>query len=453
MKRRMWVAGAAWFAFASAQAEPVSLDSYNVDVLKTSVSGISSGGYMAQQFGVAYSGSIVGVGIVAGGPYQCAKGNVAIALTDCTTPTALDPPDVDYSIRATDANASQATIDQPANMRRARIWMFSGSNDKTVYPIVMDRLHDYYLHYADSSQVFYEKSIPAAHSMVTDGYGAACDHAGDANNAADTFINDCHYDAAGKLLTYILGPLNPKSKKLRGHFVEFRQDEFLADPTSHSMNATGYAYIPASCDAGAKCRVHVAFHGCLQYPDRIGDAYYKHAGYNEWADSNDLIVLYPQATASALPPVYNPKGCWDWWGYDDPAYTTRNGRQMKAVKAMIDRLGAGYVASAPAAASNLHETAATDHTISLQWSSSKGPRLAGYRIYYATPVGAPYALAGTTTATTTTVSGLASGTSYEFVVRAVSRSDQESAESPQAAGATTGLASPVPVTPVTLLIP
>jgi hypothetical protein len=36
--------------------------------------------------------------------------------------------------------------------------------------------------------------------------------------------------------------------------------------------------------------------------------------------------------------VYNPNGCWDWWGYTGAPYHTRNGAQMRAVKAMVDRL-------------------------------------------------------------------------------------------------------------------
>jgi hypothetical protein len=36
--------------------------------------------------------------------------------------------------------------------------------------------------------------------------------------------------------------------------------------------------------------------------------------------------------------VYNPKGCWDWWGYSAVDYATRNGPQMVAVRKMISRL-------------------------------------------------------------------------------------------------------------------
>jgi poly(3-hydroxybutyrate) depolymerase len=34
----------------------------------------------------------------------------------------------------------------------------------------------------------------------------------------------------------------------------------------------------------------------------------------------------------------NPYGCWDWWGYTDEHYATRNGRQVQVIKATIDQL-------------------------------------------------------------------------------------------------------------------
>ncbi len=60
------------------------------------------------------------------------------------------------------------------------------------------------------------------------------------------------------------------------------------------------------------------------------------------ADSNNIIVLYPQVQASALVP-FNPKGCWDFWGYSSanpfaPDFYTRQAPQMAAVRAMLARL-------------------------------------------------------------------------------------------------------------------
>lgn len=46
---------------------------------KASVSGVSSGAYMAVQLHVAYSETFMGVGSIAGGPYFCAEN-----MTDIT---------------------------------------------------------------------------------------------------------------------------------------------------------------------------------------------------------------------------------------------------------------------------------------------------------------------------------------------------------------------------------
>ena len=47
------------------------------------------------------------------------------------------------------------------------------------------------------------------------------------------------------------------------------------------------------------------------------DEFAKYTGYLEAADENDIIMLFPQIRAT---PDINPKGCFDWWGYDGPSY-------------------------------------------------------------------------------------------------------------------------------------
>jgi poly(3-hydroxybutyrate) depolymerase len=85
--------------------------------------------------------------------------------------------------------------------------------------------------------------------------------------------------------------------------------------------------------------VHVALHGCRMSVEQIGERFVREAGYNRWADTNRLIVLYPQAIARYWG-VYNPRGCWDWWGYTGSRYATKEGAQIRAVMGMVERLGA-----------------------------------------------------------------------------------------------------------------
>ena len=69
-----------------------------------------------------------------------------------------------------------------------------------------------------------------------------------------------------------------------------------------------------------------------------GERYVREAGYNRWADTNALIVLYPQAIKRYSPFVFSPRGCWDWWGYSSANYHTKSAPQLRAVMQMLERL-------------------------------------------------------------------------------------------------------------------
>lgn len=307
-------------------AEP--LPSYAVDIGQTSVSGLSSGAYMAGQFHVAHSGTLVGVGLVAGGPYYCAEGILSNALNRCmeTTPGEPDP---NHLLALAQDLARQARIDDPANLAGDAVYVFSGTKDETVRPGVAAKAVDFYrLAGLPETQPADVPELAAGHAMITGDYGAAC-------GATDSpYINDCDYDQAGAILEHIHGPLEPPAAQPGGRIIEFDQGEFIFDPPSHGMNQVGYAYVPESCAENRPCTVHIAFHGCRQTTADIGRQFFEHAGYNAWADANDIIVLYPQAWASRG----NPRACWDWWGYDDAEYHTKAGRQMAAVMGMLRRL-------------------------------------------------------------------------------------------------------------------
>ncbi|HXZ06691.1 MAG TPA: poly(3-hydroxybutyrate) depolymerase, partial [Paraburkholderia sp.] len=60
------------------------LPALNIDITQTSVSGLSSGGFMAVQLAVAFSSIIKGAGIVAAGPFYCSQGSLVTATTRCS---------------------------------------------------------------------------------------------------------------------------------------------------------------------------------------------------------------------------------------------------------------------------------------------------------------------------------------------------------------------------------
>jgi poly(3-hydroxybutyrate) depolymerase len=67
-------------------AEPVALRGYNAAIGESSISGISSGAFMAIQFATAWSSLIRGVGVIAGGPYWCAKADADDFINGFTLP-------------------------------------------------------------------------------------------------------------------------------------------------------------------------------------------------------------------------------------------------------------------------------------------------------------------------------------------------------------------------------
>jgi len=73
-----WIlVGSLYIAVSAIAAD--KLPSFKGDPHNTSVAGLSSVAYMAVQYEIAYSASVKGAGIVAGGPYYCAAGNILVA--------------------------------------------------------------------------------------------------------------------------------------------------------------------------------------------------------------------------------------------------------------------------------------------------------------------------------------------------------------------------------------
>jgi len=317
----------AWRGLA---AEP--LPALGADASAVTVSGLSSGAYMAVQLQVAHSAVVNGAGALAGGPYYCAQGNGWTAYYNCMTPGWWTPLPAASVLRLqTEAFARAGQIDATSHLAHARAWLFTGTRDDTVSQDVVKALRDYYTLFGVDTRLVADQ--PAGHGMVTASAGGAC------GATASPYINDCRYDAAGELLKYLLGDLAPPSAKEGGALVRFDQAPFAGgDAAAIGLAAEGFAYIPRSCRSG-RCRVHVAFHGCHQNAESVGERFVREAGYNRWADANRLIVLYPQTAASSFP-LFNPRACWDWWGYTGALYATRDGAQIRAVWAMIERLAA-----------------------------------------------------------------------------------------------------------------
>ena len=324
----------ATLATSHALATPVALPAYGADPKQTSVSGLSSGAFMAVQLQVAYSASIVGAGVVAGGPYYCAANNVLYASI-CMGQVPFMPPNPVLMATAAKDFAKASLIDPLSHLRQRRVYVFSGTDDSIVRQPAVDATVSFFQQVGvKGEQLQYVNKIPAGHAVITPSYGNDC-AANTAPYISHCSIDNNGYDQAQALLQHIYGPLQPRVATPAGQIVSFNQRPYASAATG--MADTGYLYVPPSCAAkGTNCKVHVAIHGCKQSAESVGNQFYTDTGYNNWADSNKLLVLYPQVNKSMIPS--NPEGCWDWWGYTGANYAYKSGPQMKAIKAMVTRL-------------------------------------------------------------------------------------------------------------------
>jgi poly(3-hydroxybutyrate) depolymerase len=357
--------GAAMPRAKSPKAPP--LPAFNADLKQSSVSGLSSGAFMTVQLHLAHSSTFVGAGIIAGGPFRCAESFRAAAAIaeDAWTLNALyvcmnplipqSAPDPAKLVQVARETAGKGLIDPLENLAAQRLYIFTGSEDSVVYSSVVDTTRQFYqLLGVPPVQIRYENTVPAGHSIITDNPE---DNPLSANRPP--YINNGGFMQSQHILEHIYGPLKPPAERLSGRIVRFDQTEFFAGDPRASMSDFAYAYVPHAVEEGARCRVHIALHGCKQgynyvnyvngRPDLdnaapYGNRYYTTTGYNEIADANDMVILYPQAQGTDDSSDQNPDGCWDWWGYtsddpENPDYYSKKAIQIRAIHGMLQRLG------------------------------------------------------------------------------------------------------------------
>jgi len=354
---------------ANANGKIVQLGSYKASKQDNSISGLSSGAFMTVQLHLARSASFAGAGIIAGGPFRCAEtyqpsglvtpedSRIENSLYICMNPlTPQTGPDARRLVAMARDTAEAGLIDDIANLADDRLYIFTGSEDDVVYSDVVARTRQFYEMLGVPQQnITYRDDLPAGHSIITDNPEDS-----DLELNQPPYINNGGFMQSHDILRHIYGDLKAPAEQLTGKLLCFDQREFLGtDAPWASMSHYGYAYIPSRVLAGSvkEPRVHIALHGCKQgynYTDYVngradtanqppyGNRYITTTGYNHIAESNDIIVLYPQAEGTDNGQIQNPDGCWDWWGYsnkdENSPYYSRDAVQIKAIHAMLDRL-------------------------------------------------------------------------------------------------------------------
>jgi len=285
------------------------------------LSGISAGAFFAVQYGMAHSSEVQGVASLAGGIYHCAENSLEEADSVC----AANPGNIDVTkyVSYAQRQAAANTIDPLSSVAKQKIFIYQGTQDVVINPLAAGKLAQFYT--SLGAQVQSKTDVPSGHGFPTKSFGNVC------SSSDSPWILKCDYDAAGDILNDFYGPLAPSTPMKAKNLISFDQGEFAVPGAG--MESIGYVYIPDACRAtSGSCRLHVAFHGCMQTPISVGDAFVAKTGLNDWAESNNIVVLYPVVAGAEV------TGCWDWYGYTGDDYDLASAKQITVIHKMIARL-------------------------------------------------------------------------------------------------------------------
>jgi poly(3-hydroxybutyrate) depolymerase len=416
-----------------------TLPALNVDKSNISVSGLSSGAFMANQLGYAYASTFMGVGVFAGGPYMCAgHSNYTACMYNATISSGqLNTMQTDLN------NWSGGNNDALSNVARQKVYLWVGSSDTTVGPNPMAAVKTQYGNNGvTAANLAFNQLSGAAHTFPTDFAGSGDNACG---TASSPYISNCSYDGAGAMFKQFYGTLNARNNApASANYLQFDQTPYTAG--NPGMASTGWIYVPADCASGTQCKLHVALHGCLQNYATVGADFIQNTGYTRWADTNHIIVLFPQTqvdntsrSTSASGSLPNPNGCWDWIGWYGTNFAQKAGVQAAAIKAMVDHVasgsGSGGGGGALPAPTGVGTSGATSSSMVIAWGAVSGA--SGYNVYR----NGSKVNASTITATSYTDTGLAPATTYAWTVTDLNSGGVESAPSTAASGTTTGTAA------------
>ncbi|PPJ51793.1 hypothetical protein CBER1_09140 [Cercospora berteroae] len=329
---------------------------YNIDPTSLTISGFSAGGFMAAQLAIAYSSNFFNrFGIFAGGPYDCAR--IQDFWTTCMHNST---PSIEASLSNIKKWSAEGKIDdfETLSSSRSRVYVQTGVLDEIVGVGVTGQLVRQLEELGVlGSGLKYVELEGAAHVFPRDFEGQEGEETVPCNESVHPYIADCGYDGAGEMLKWLYEDetfrLRPRRARgsLSGVLKKYEQTGALG---AIGLAERGYLYVPKSCAGGrnsghgvaTSCKLHVALHGCtMSYLD-IGETWVRDAGYLEWADTNDMVVVFPQAGHDeAKRPIWNgteyPGGaiaCFDWIGWSGEDADWKGGAQMQAILNVVEKL-------------------------------------------------------------------------------------------------------------------
>jgi hypothetical protein len=199
-----------------------------------SISGASSGAAMAAQYAVAHSGSVVGVGSIAGPGWGCADSSISQAINACMCGRQA----LVSKVAAARKLAASGAVDQLASGKPrelARSYVFQSASDATIVMQSGKASRNFLSSFIGRSTVFdngnaTDDSAHAGHGVISPDGTDSCESDGKER----TYVRRCGAeDNAGKLFNALYGdgaPFDP-SKRIsdipESEVWQFNQQELI----------------------------------------------------------------------------------------------------------------------------------------------------------------------------------------------------------------------------------
>ncbi|MES3037049.1 MAG: prolyl oligopeptidase family serine peptidase [Bdellovibrionota bacterium] len=272
MKKLIFLLSLALAITTNQATAAATLPALNVLPKEVSISGISSGGFMAVQMGVAYPEKFKGIGVFAGGIYDCSQGNAQTAQGMCMK----SPKDINVQKIVAEVNSlfAEGKVGDPALIKNQKVFIYHGTKDKVILPEASLKLKEFY-------QAFGVESVMSILTPSGHGFPSTEGKWGCGETQFPYMVN-CGVDGAGDSLKLFYGKLEEKVPAKDANLKAFNQSEFGLG--GGPLGNDGFVYIPESCQK-EKCRLHIALHGCLQSPMMVQKNFTALSGFNSWAES------------------------------------------------------------------------------------------------------------------------------------------------------------------------
>ena len=203
---------------------------------------------------------------------------------------------------------SVGRIDPVADVKDDRIYLFSGKDDHTVVPAIVGSARRFYEALGvPADHILYVADIPAGHALRHRGQGPGV---------------RLHRQALHRRLR-----LRPGRGAAGADLRDVEAARRCSRPAPSSCSTSARSHASSSnhglSDDGHRLRAAAraprsAAAACTSPSTAAGRTARSSAtpsrairAIARWADTNTLIVLFPQTATTPL----NPQGCWDWWGY------------------------------------------------------------------------------------------------------------------------------------------